>query len=214
MSEQVKPTSERSPERHEFQEGMSPSKCAVAMANWLACGQPSDAECHQVAEPHPAAHKWQPTSDYGSAKCQLCPQHRDHAIHEVSTAPQPRPEAARICPLCKHDYAIRRWHGFCQYRATKDVVRDRVCGCRCPAPVEAGLAVVNERDPKTGEVFTVQVPVAPAVAETCQWTEDSDGNWDTSCDNKYIIVEGTPSENGMKFCTYCGLRLEEVRIEL
>lgn len=47
---------------------------------------------------------------------------------------------------------------------------------------------------------------APA-AETCKWTEDADGNWDTSCDNKYIIVEGTPTDNGMKFCTYCGREL-------
>lgn len=28
-------------------------------------------------------HQWQPVAVYGSAACKICPQHRDHEIHDV-----------------------------------------------------------------------------------------------------------------------------------
>jgi hypothetical protein len=31
--------------------------------------------------------------------------------------------------------------------------------------------------------------------------------WSTTCGNDFIINEGTPHENHMKFCCYCGGRL-------
>lgn len=43
----------------------------------------------------------------------------------------------------------------------------------------------------------------------CEWTADDDGNWDTSCGEKFIILHGTPRENDMRFCCYCGDRLRE-----
>ena len=43
----------------------------------------------------------------------------------------------------------------------------------------------------------------------CVWKDDGEGNWDTSCGERYIIIEGTPYENNMKFCTYCGRILIE-----
>ena len=50
---------------------------------------------------------------------------------------------------------------------------------------------------------------APAVAE-CIWRDsEGDGNWDTSCGNLYFFVEGGPTENGQRFCGYCGGRLIE-----
>lgn len=44
--------------------------------------------------------------------------------------------------------------------------------------------------------------------ETCQWLTDADNNYSTSCGEMFILIEGTPSENGMKYCCYCGKRLE------
>jgi hypothetical protein len=38
----------------------------------------------------------------------------------------------------------------------------------------------------------------------CVWKEDSEGNWMTGCRETYIIITGTPEENRMKFCVYCG----------
>lgn len=45
----------------------------------------------------------------------------------------------------------------------------------------------------------------------CIWLEDSDGNYETSCANFFIIIDGTPEENNMKFCCYCGKGLDAVR---
>jgi len=43
----------------------------------------------------------------------------------------------------------------------------------------------------------------------CIWHQDEDGDWHTGCDNIYIILAGTPKENGMKFCCYCGNPLRQ-----
>ena len=46
---------------------------------------------------------------------------------------------------------------------------------------------------------------------TCKWSEDSDGNWDTECEEMFIFNDGTPSENKCRFCPYCGKNIEEIR---
>jgi hypothetical protein len=38
--------------------------------------------------------------------------------------------------------------------------------------------------------------------DRCQWEED--GAWATSCGGYFNITCGTPSDNGMMFCPYCG----------
>lgn len=45
----------------------------------------------------------------------------------------------------------------------------------------------------------------------CTWQWDDEGYWETECGNKYVILEGTPKENGMKYCTYCGREINEQR---
>lgn len=50
--------------------------------------------------------------------------------------------------------------------------------------------------------------------ETCVWTvEDTDGGvWKPSCGGDLFMLEtGTPAHNHMRYCCYCGLRLEAVR---
>jgi len=42
----------------------------------------------------------------------------------------------------------------------------------------------------------------------CIWSEEEDA-WMTSCDKAFSIVEGTPSDNGMKYCCYCGKNILE-----
>jgi hypothetical protein len=43
----------------------------------------------------------------------------------------------------------------------------------------------------------------------CDWTLDNEGNWDTECGDKHILLEGGPRENQMRFCCYCGSPLRE-----
>ena len=46
-----------------------------------------------------------------------------------------------------------------------------------------------------------------AAENCCAWTEDEDGNWETACGRMFVLVEGTPSDNSMAFCCYCGKSL-------
>jgi hypothetical protein len=47
------------------------------------------------------------------------------------------------------------------------------------------------------------------IAEGCAWQEDEVGVWDTACGERFEVMEGTPHENGMAFCPYCGNPLEQ-----
>jgi len=49
------------------------------------------------------------------------------------------------------------------------------------------------------------------IINPCVWEEDCDGNWETSCDQTFCLDHGCPSENGMKYCCYCGKPLVEKR---
>ena len=45
----------------------------------------------------------------------------------------------------------------------------------------------------------------------CRWQEDFDGNYDTDCQQSFCMLDGTPDENGMRYCCYCGKPLESVK---
>ena len=46
--------------------------------------------------------------------------------------------------------------------------------------------------------------------DVCTWTQDDDSHlWMTACQGDFSLEEGTPSENQMRFCCYCGKPLEE-----
>ena len=44
----------------------------------------------------------------------------------------------------------------------------------------------------------------------CHWEHNEEGYWETTCGNAFEVTEGTPLENNMRFCCYCGKRLVEV----
>lgn len=46
----------------------------------------------------------------------------------------------------------------------------------------------------------------------CRWTLDTDGDsWDTQCGEKFQFTVDGPTENGMRFCCYCGQKLKPVQ---
>lgn len=49
-----------------------------------------------------------------------------------------------------------------------------------------------------------------ATEQSCEWKlEDSESNlYVTGCENRQLIFEGTPEENGYKYCTYCGRKIK------
>jgi len=46
----------------------------------------------------------------------------------------------------------------------------------------------------------------------CVWTESDDG-WVTDCGRIFVLNDGTPAENEMRFCFSCGRPLVEGRTE-
>mgnify|MGYP003191404240 CR=1 FL=1 len=49
----------------------------------------------------------------------------------------------------------------------------------------------------------------------CEWKlEDSESNlYVTGCENRQLIFEGTPEENGYKYCPYCGRKIKRGGID-
>jgi hypothetical protein len=53
-----------------------------------------------------------------------------------------------------------------------------------------------------------QVRISAVLA--CGWTQDSDGSaWATGCGHLFEVNDGTPKENGMCWCCFCGRELKE-----
>lgn len=46
---------------------------------------------------------------------------------------------------------------------------------------------------------------------SCTWHNDpeTDNSWSTGCRQLFEIYDGTPTENGMGFCCYCGKPIRE-----
>jgi hypothetical protein len=47
----------------------------------------------------------------------------------------------------------------------------------------------------------------------CKWKQDEDGNWETSCGEIHVLIDGTPTDNKMSYCCYCGCKIKEVPFE-
>lgn len=45
----------------------------------------------------------------------------------------------------------------------------------------------------------------------CKWKLEEEGNlYVTECENRHIAFDGTPEENGYRYCPYCGKKIKEV----
>ena len=48
------------------------------------------------------------------------------------------------------------------------------------------------------------------MGENCEWKQDENGVWNTECGNMFEVTEGTPHDNQMNYCPYCGKHLDQV----
>lgn len=59
----------------------------------------------------------------------------------------------------------------------------------------------------------MEQPIRPVsdVDEFCLWTQEDEGSytWLTSCKNKFTLDHDSPKQNGMIFCCYCSIKLDE-----
>lgn len=70
-----------------------------------------------------------------------------------------------------------------------------------PGIADGWPAVIKAPHTKHGRLVRRE---SPEPRSACAWREDADGNWQTACDQLHILIEGTPSDNRMRFCCYCG----------
>ena len=74
--------------------------------------------------------------------------------------------------------------------------------------------IVDDQAPIGAILYALQDSVGRNVSifeeAVCNWhQDDDDGTWATDCGGIFVIIEGTPSDNKMKFCAYCGKPLVE-----
>lgn len=57
----------------------------------------------------------------------------------------------------------------------------------------------------------------PDYKEYCTWSnsegseyDDCDTQWETSCSGTFILNDGTPESNELKYCCYCGKPIEQL----
>ena len=72
--------------------------------------------------------------------------------------------------------------------------------------------IVSVEDDLRAEIERLKAELAGETLprESCHWTEDSDGNWWTECGKGFVFGVGGPKENSMRYCCYCGRKLQEV----
>ena len=63
---------------------------------------------------------------------------------------------------------------------------------------------------KEVEQLEARVQELEAIAPPCRWYQDEvgDGEWLTACGGAFCVLDGTPKENKMHWCCYCGGRVE------
>ena len=78
--------------------------------------------------------------------------------------------------------------------------------------------IVDDQAPIGAILYALQDSVGRNVSfaseAVCNWRQPSydhaEANyWDTDCGESFAITEGTPTENGMKFCHGCGKPIKE-----
>lgn len=95
------------------------------------------------------------------------------------------------------------------------------------ARVAGGVAAIPSVDDVTAKEQSAATPLGDGVEgaavtpidrdselyrklSKCRWTQTESGQYDTACGNCFEIMEGSPTENHMKFCCYCGKPLVDV----
>lgn len=69
------------------------------------------------------------------------------------------------------------------------------------------LSSMGKEDEPVDLSRVVQPPVS---GSACVWAQSYDSDsWDTGCGNAFTINDGTPKENQMAFCCFCGRKLNE-----
>lgn len=61
------------------------------------------------------------------------------------------------------------------------------------------------------EYDKLQDELNAAKVSRCDWKQDGEGNWDTSCKQCMCFEYGPPNEQGYKFCHHCGATINYIQ---
>jgi hypothetical protein len=110
--------------------------------------------------------------------------------------------------LSEIDWRDRKLKPICECDELRDKIRAKNSFCRV-----CGKEAAQEMDNKDKRISDLERGRDDKLKETCIWakTEDvyDDDLWSTSCGQEYYIIDATPSENHMRFCCFCGKKIEE-----
>lgn len=70
--------------------------------------------------------------------------------------------------------------------------------------------VAGEVYPCKDEIFKATYEPADAAEPECLWEMDTnaeDDVWHTGCGQEWVFIEGTPAENGVRYCHSCGCKV-------
>lgn len=62
----------------------------------------------------------------------------------------------------------------------------------------------------TDSILDQLFPSTATASACCAWTETEE-YWSTECGGAFCITTGTPTENEMRFCPYCGSPIDQRR---
>jgi len=84
--------------------------------------------------------------------------------------------------------------------------------CHETFEVVCGIKPSNSDVSMTQDVLT-DVKTGQSVEKVeCSWIQEDDPDicyWKTGCGNSFYFTEGTPTDNNMKYCCYCGKLLKQ-----
>jgi hypothetical protein len=64
--------------------------------------------------------------------------------------------------------------------------------------------------PTTYPTQPEQVNLLERVKE-CGWEKDDNGNWSATCGEMFILLDGTPAENKLRYCPFCGRKITQAK---
>lgn len=71
----------------------------------------------------------------------------------------------------------------------------------------------DENYPTDNEIKEALAELQEAMNKTCEWNQrntEYDTSWEGTCGVKWLLIDGTPTENNMQFCPKCGGKLIEI----
>jgi ribosomal protein L37AE/L43A len=111
------------------------------------------------------------------------------------------PSNGVFCPACECDRETRLYAEVMECTVCHETF-EVVCGIK-PSNSDVSMTQDVLIDVKTGQsVEKVE----------CSWIQEDDPDicyWKTGCGNSFYFTEGTPTDNNMKYCCYCGKLLKQ-----